>query len=54
MSFSIDARTANRNYRPMAQPRFMIVDKQSMKTFVAIVNGATAKTHVMSAQKQPE
>lgn len=41
MAFSIDAQTANRNYRPMAQPRFMIIQGQSMKTFAAIVNGAT-------------
>lgn len=46
MAFSIDARTANRNYRPMAQPRFMIVDGQSMKTFQSIVNGAKAKSRV--------
>ncbi len=43
MAFSIDARTANKSYRPMAQPRFMIVEGQSMKTFIAIVNGANAK-----------
>lgn len=41
MAFSIDARTANRNYRPMAQPRFMIIQSQSMKNFAAIVKGAT-------------
>jgi peptidoglycan/xylan/chitin deacetylase (PgdA/CDA1 family) len=44
MAFTIDARTANKNYRPMAQPRFMIVAGQSMKTFAAILNGATANT----------
>lgn len=38
MAFSIDARAANRSYRSMAQPRFMIVAGQSMKTFIAIVN----------------
>lgn len=40
MAFSIDARTANTSYRPMAQPRFMIVEGQSMKTFMSIANGA--------------
>lgn len=44
MAFSIDARTANRRYRPMAQPRFMIVAGQSMQTFAAIVSGANIKT----------
>lgn len=43
MAFSIDARTANRHYRPMAQPRFMIIESQSMKMFAAIANGASAK-----------
>lgn len=41
MAFSIDYRTANRGFRPMAQPRFMILEKQSMQTFMSIVNGAT-------------
>lgn len=40
MAFSIDAVTANRNFNPMAQPRFMIIDGLSTKTFEAIVNGA--------------
>ena len=44
MAFSIDARTANRSYRPEAQPRFMIVNGQSMKTFAAIANGANHTT----------
>ncbi len=39
MAFSIDARTANKDFRPMAQPRYMIVAGQSMNTFVAIVGG---------------
>jgi len=51
MAFSIDARTANKNYRPMAQPRFMIVAGQSMKTFVAIVSAANAKSQVLSATR---
>jgi peptidoglycan/xylan/chitin deacetylase (PgdA/CDA1 family) len=41
MAFSIDARAANRSFRPMAQPRFMIVDGLSMKSFISIANGAT-------------
>lgn len=42
MAFSIDARTANRSYKAMAQPRFMIIQGQSMKTFANIMKGATA------------
>ncbi len=44
MAFSIDARPANRNFRPMAQPRYMIVESQSMKTFAGIVGGANKKS----------
>jgi peptidoglycan/xylan/chitin deacetylase (PgdA/CDA1 family) len=44
MAFSIDAVPANRNYRPMAQPRYMIVDGLSMKTFQRIANGANTKS----------
>lgn len=51
MAFSIDARTANKSFRPMAQPRFMIIDGQSMKTFAAIVKNANGKTHLTSAKK---
>ncbi len=40
MAFSIDAEAANKTYRPMAQPRFMIVDGQSEKTFEGIVKRA--------------
>lgn len=40
MAFSIDARSANKSYRPMAQPRFMIVAGQTMKTFMGIANTA--------------
>lgn len=45
MAFSIDARPANRSYRAMAQPRYMIVEGQTMKTFVYIADGAITKTH---------
>src|SRR3990167_2871406 len=50
MAFSIDARTANRSYKAMAQPRFMIIDGQSMKTFATIANGASNKAHVASVK----
>lgn len=40
MAFTIDAVPANRNFRPMAQPRYMIVDGLSEKTFIRIANGA--------------
>lgn len=46
MSFTIDARTANRTFRPEAQPRFMIVEEQSFKTFQGIVKGANHKTEM--------
>lgn len=39
MAFSIDEYMANKSYRPMAQPRFMLVEPLSMKTFAVKVNG---------------
>lgn len=51
MAFTIDARTANKSYRPMAQPRFMIIEDQSMKTFAGIVNRSGVKGQVVSAKK---
>ena len=39
MAFTIDYRNAARIYRPTAQPRYMIVDSENMKTFAAIVAG---------------
>ena len=42
MAFTIDARAAMRKDRPMAQPRFMIIDALSTKTFTNIV-GLAAK-----------
>jgi peptidoglycan/xylan/chitin deacetylase (PgdA/CDA1 family) len=50
MAFSIDARTANKSFRPMAQPRFMIVDGLTMKSFTGIVNEANRKLHVTDAK----
>lgn len=41
MAFTIDYRTASKGDRPMAVPRFMIIDAESVKTFQSIVNGAT-------------
>lgn len=48
MAFSIDAEAANKSYRPMAQPRFMIIQGQSMKTFMGIVNQANTKPYKLS------
>ncbi len=39
MAFSIDGRLANRSENKMAQPRYMIVEGQSMQEFEAIVKG---------------
>lgn len=39
MAFTIDYRSAARLYRAEAQPRYMIVDSQSMNTFASIANG---------------
>lgn len=43
MAFSIDHRTANKTHKSMAQPRFMIVEPQSEKSFAAIANRAITK-----------
>ncbi len=51
MAFSIDAREANKNFRPMAQPRFMIVDGLTVKRFQAIANGAITKSKITSAAR---
>jgi peptidoglycan/xylan/chitin deacetylase (PgdA/CDA1 family) len=40
MAFTIDALPANKNFRPMAEPRYMIVAGLSQKTFEGIVKGA--------------
>lgn len=39
MAFTIDYKRANRSFAPMAMPRFMIIDSQSMKTFAGLVGG---------------
>lgn len=43
MAFTIDYRAANRHFKPMAQPRFMIIEKETQKTFVGIANQAKHK-----------
>ena len=40
MAFTINYEAANKSYRPMAEPRFMIVASQSMNTFTGIVKRA--------------
>ncbi len=40
MSFTIDAIPANQRFKPEAEPRYMIVDGLSVKTFHAIANSA--------------
>ncbi len=37
MAFSIDARPANKFEKIMAMPRYMIIEGQTFKTFVAII-----------------
>lgn len=39
MAFTIDYRSASKIYRPMAEPRYMIVDSENMATFASIVKG---------------
>ena len=40
MAFTIGYRTANRSFKPMEQPRFMIVDKLDNQTFKIIINNS--------------
>ncbi len=51
MAFTIDYRNANRSFKPMAQPRFMIVDTLAKQTFKIILNSATPKLRVASNNK---
>jgi peptidoglycan/xylan/chitin deacetylase (PgdA/CDA1 family) len=39
MAFSIDPRPASKSEKTMAQPRYLILETQGMKTFEAIVSG---------------
>ena len=43
MAFTIGYHTANRSFKPMEQPRFMIVDKLDDQTFKIILSSATTK-----------
>lgn len=43
MAFTIDYRAANKTFRPMAQPRFMIIDAESEQTVHGIMNLAKPK-----------
>jgi peptidoglycan/xylan/chitin deacetylase (PgdA/CDA1 family) len=43
MAFTIGYHTANRSYKPMEQPRFMIVNKLADQTFKIILNSAPPK-----------
>lgn len=42
MAFTIGYHTANRSFKPMEQPRFMIVDKLDEQTFKIILNSAAS------------
>jgi peptidoglycan/xylan/chitin deacetylase (PgdA/CDA1 family) len=44
MAFTIGYHTANRSFKPMEQPRFMIVDKLDSQTFKIILSSATQKS----------
>lgn len=43
MAFSIDGRLADKSEKVMAQPRYMMVEEQSMQTFAAIMKGQNIK-----------
>ncbi len=45
MAFTIDYHTANRSFKPMEQPRFMIVDKLADQTFKIILSSAAPKSN---------
>lgn len=44
MAFTIGYHTANKSFKPMEQPRFMIVDKLDDQTFKIILSSATPKS----------
>lgn len=44
MAFTIGYRTANQHFKPMEQPRFMIVDELANQTFKIILSSATQKS----------
>jgi len=43
MAFTIGYHTANRNFKPMEQPRFMVVDNLADQTFRIILNSAVSQ-----------
>jgi peptidoglycan/xylan/chitin deacetylase (PgdA/CDA1 family) len=45
MAFTIGYKNANRSFKAMEQPRFMIVDKLANQTFKIIVSNATLKSN---------
>ena len=44
MAFTIGYHTANRSFKAMEQPRFMIVDKLDEQTFKIILNSGTSRS----------
>lgn len=55
MAFTIGGLGANRSFAPMEQPRFMIIDAESMKTFQELINGAVRQQHSHAvAQRNPK
>jgi len=48
MAFTIGYHTANQSFKPMEQPRFMIVDSLDDQTFKIIINNATLKKRITS------
>ena len=45
MAFTIGYHTANRSFKPMEQPRFMIVNNLVDQTYKIILNSATPKSN---------
>lgn len=50
MAFTIGYHVANRSFKPMEQPRFMIVDKLADQTFKIILSSAPSKSPKVSKQ----
>lgn len=51
MAFTIGYRTANKSFKPMEQPRFMIVDKLADQTFKIILSKAAPRVSEGSKQQ---
>lgn len=43
MAFSIDGRRASKSEKTMAQPRYLIVEGESMQTFESFIQGQQSK-----------